>query len=150
MTRSPTDEARPARIDLPGGIQVRVTSRAYPGGLRPFDHDWLHAELIVAARDSERGFRCSAFLRAGPFGEFASACADPEQKTVRFAPNEPYVALELCAGQARVIAREVGSARVVRRSESIAGAARAALADQFAAGADRFPSRGPIDGSAPS
>ncbi len=146
MTRSASaGGVEPTRVDLPCGVQLRVTGRAYPGGRRPFDHDWLHAELIVAAREADRGFRCSALFRADSFGEFAELCRDPEQLTIGFAPTEPFVVLEIRGAVVSLTARDVGTERVVLRSEPIDGPGRAALAEQFGAVAARFPPRGPID-----
>ena len=148
-----SSSARGDRIEFPGGVELRFTSRAYAGGRRPFDHDWLHAELVVrdqptqpqpsGSRESSSGFRCSAFLRADDIAKFASVLA-AGARSGRFAPTEPYLVVEFDGDQFAITAREVGTQRVVRRRVSWREAERQRVAEQVQSVASTWPPRGPI------
>ena len=138
----------PLRIRLDaeqgGHVEAVVWSRAHPGGLAVFDHNWLFAELV--ARTAPPRFKCHAFLRTGDFVRFAAALAelrDGGRDTARFAPHDPWlwIAVERNGGGyvAQLRLRDGGSERAVACTATL----RQAELEQFTAAvtavADRFP-----------
>jgi hypothetical protein len=54
-------------------LELRVHSRAYPGGLRLFDDNWLNVEAV--ARTTERSWRFLLYLRTEDMVRFAEQLA---------------------------------------------------------------------------
>ncbi|MEM7199528.1 MAG: hypothetical protein AAF628_04640 [Planctomycetota bacterium] len=104
--------------DEAAAVEVRVWSRAHPGGLGVFDDNWLFAQIAVrggaAARARATGatetgaratgatvtaaprFRYHAFLRTSDFGRFAERLTrlrDGATARARFWPRDPWLAV---------------------------------------------------------
>ena len=58
-------------LGVPDGdhLELRVHSRAYPGGLRVFDDNWLNVEAVACT--AARSWRFLLYLRAEDFAGFA-------------------------------------------------------------------------------
>ncbi len=109
-------------------VEVRVHSRAWPGGLGKHDGNWLHAEFSVRAPAAT--WRCSAFLRAQDFAGFATdlrALAAGTAAVASFDPGDPWLVVHVRRATpthfaAEICVRDGGSERVVRSTWSLPAA----------------------------
>ncbi len=128
------------------GFEVRLWSRAHPGGLGIFDDDWLNTEIVV---HGGAPWRYQAFLRAGDVVAFAGQMAEVVAGRAReaaFAPRDPWLAVQANVEPAGVrldvFAHEFDSERQRRFAITITRDAFAVAAEGFARLAAAFPVRG--------
>lgn len=124
-------------------LELRVHSRAYPGGLRLFDDNWLNVEAV--ARTAARSWRFLMYLRAEDFACFAeqlaALCAGGAQAA--FESVDGWLDVRVVrAGEVfglEVYAREGHTEKVVRFDGSLDATALADLARAVGAVAGAYP-----------
>lgn len=125
-------------------IELRVHSRAHPGGLRVYDHNWLNVEAV--AKTAARSWRFLMYLRAEDFVTFAdrlAAFAAGSSDEVEFESVDGWLDVtvqrgkETCALEA--YAREGHTEKAARLRTDLDPVAVTQLTDQVRAVADAYP-----------
>jgi hypothetical protein len=123
-------------------IELAVHSRAYPGGLRVYDHDWLNVEVV--ARTAARSWRFMMYLRAEDMARFAAELADlraGRATAAQYDSPDGWLEVDVDAHTIRARAREGHTEKVVALHEALDADALAQLAEAVAAVAAAYPVR---------